>query len=126
MKKHLLLFATIFSLLIGNVFSQTVYKTNTGKKYHSANCQYLSKSKIAISLSDATAQGLTACSRCNPPTSTGQAVPPTQTAPQQQNNNPATTKPAQTTQCTATTKAGARCKRMTKSSNGLCFQHGGN
>ena len=29
-------------------------------------------------------------------------------------------------QCSATTKAGARCKRMTKSPNGKCYQHGGN
>lgn len=29
-------------------------------------------------------------------------------------------------QCSATTQAGSRCKRTTKSKNGLCFQHGGN
>lgn len=29
-------------------------------------------------------------------------------------------------QCSATTQANARCKRMTKSQNGLCSQHGGN
>ena len=45
----------------------TVYKTNTGSKYHTSGCSYLSKSKIAISLSDAKAEGLTPCSRCNPP-----------------------------------------------------------
>ncbi len=45
----------------------TVYVTNTGSKYHSAGCQYLSKSQIAISLSDAKAQGYGACSKCNPP-----------------------------------------------------------
>jgi methylphosphotriester-DNA--protein-cysteine methyltransferase len=45
----------------------TVYVTNTGKKYHTGSCSYLSKSKIAISLSDAKAQGYGPCSRCNPP-----------------------------------------------------------
>jgi len=29
-------------------------------------------------------------------------------------------------QCGGTTQKGARCKRMTKSPNGLCYQHGGN
>lgn len=29
-------------------------------------------------------------------------------------------------QCSGTTKAGNRCKRMTKSTNGRCYQHGGN
>ena len=45
----------------------TVYKTNTGSKYHTSGCSYLRKSKIAISLSAAKAEGLTPCSRCNPP-----------------------------------------------------------
>ena len=39
--------------------SPTVYITNTGKKYHRDGCQYLSKSKISISLADAKAQGYT-------------------------------------------------------------------
>ncbi|MEG2932945.1 MAG: hypothetical protein RR842_05145, partial [Gordonibacter sp.] len=45
----------------------TVYTTNTGKKYHRDGCQYLNKSKIPISLGDAKAQGLGACSKCGPP-----------------------------------------------------------
>jgi hypothetical protein len=46
---------------------QTVYITKTGKKYHTATCRYLSKSKIPISLKDAKANGYTACSICKPP-----------------------------------------------------------
>lgn len=46
----------------------TVYITNTGSKYHVNGCQYLSKSQIAISLSDAKSQGYEPCKRCNPPT----------------------------------------------------------
>jgi hypothetical protein len=44
----------------------TVYVTRTGGKYHSAGCQYLSKSCIPISLSDAKAS-YGPCSKCNPP-----------------------------------------------------------
>ena len=44
--------------------SVTVYITRTGEKYHRSGCQYLSQSKIAISLSDARARGYTPCSRC--------------------------------------------------------------
>ena len=44
-----------------------VYKTETGSKYHNDGCSYLSKSRIPISLADAKAEGLTPCSRCNPP-----------------------------------------------------------
>jgi hypothetical protein len=46
---------------------QTVYITKTGKKYHTASCRYLSKSKIPISLKDAKANGYTPCSVCKPP-----------------------------------------------------------
>jgi hypothetical protein len=46
---------------------QTVYITRTGKKYHTANCRYLSHSKIPVSLKDAQANGYTRCSVCHPP-----------------------------------------------------------
>ncbi len=46
---------------------QTVYITKTGKKYHTATCRYLAKSKIPMSLKDAKAKGFTACSVCKPP-----------------------------------------------------------
>jgi hypothetical protein len=45
----------------------TVYVTKTGAKYHTGNCSYLRQSKIAITLSNAKAQGYGPCSRCNPP-----------------------------------------------------------
>lgn len=45
----------------------TVYITNTGNKYHTAGCQYLKKSKIAIDLDSAKAEGYEPCSKCNPP-----------------------------------------------------------
>jgi len=44
-----------------------VYITNTGKKYHLDGCSSLSKSKIAITLDEAKAEGYTPCSKCNPP-----------------------------------------------------------
>lgn len=46
--------------------SYTVYITKTGEKYHSGGCRYLKKSKIAIDLNDAKAQGYDPCSVCNP------------------------------------------------------------
>jgi competence protein ComEC len=47
--------------------SITVYTTNSGSKYHRDGCQYLSKSKVSISLADAKSRGLEPCSKCNPP-----------------------------------------------------------
>lgn len=46
---------------------QTVYITKTGKKYHTATCRYLNRSKIGTSLTEAKANGYTACSVCKPP-----------------------------------------------------------
>ena len=44
----------------------TVYITETGKKYHSGGCRHVKKSKIAIDIDDARAQGYEPCSVCNP------------------------------------------------------------
>lgn len=48
--------------------SVTVYITNTGSKYHSYGCQYLSKSCIPVDLDDAKSGGYGPCSKCHPPT----------------------------------------------------------
>lgn len=45
----------------------TVYITATGECYHRSGCRYLSKSRIAIRLKDAKAQGYRPCSVCDPP-----------------------------------------------------------
>jgi Putative peptidoglycan-binding domain-containing protein len=44
----------------------TVYITRTGSKYHRDGCRYLSRSKIAVKLSEAKREGYTPCSICNP------------------------------------------------------------
>lgn len=44
-----------------------VYITRTGKKYHTGDCRYLSRSKIPITLKDAVQRGYTPCSVCGPP-----------------------------------------------------------
>lgn len=46
------------------VQSETVYITQTGKKYHRAGCRHLQQSQIPISLDDAKAKGYTACKSC--------------------------------------------------------------
>lgn len=54
-------------LVAANNKNITVYITNTGTKYHRANCRYLRKSKIPISLEEAKAEGYTPCKVCKPP-----------------------------------------------------------
>jgi hypothetical protein len=46
--------------------SDTVYITDTGKKYHRDGCSSLAKSKIPISRADAIARGYGPCGNCHP------------------------------------------------------------
>jgi len=135
MRAQFFVFTIAFTLLIGSVYSQTVYITKTGTKYHNKGCRYLSKSSEAISLADAKAKGYTPCSVCKP-SSTVNSTPstkpvsePDSTKTEKQGNkttNKTTIQESKSVQCSAITKAGTRCKRMTKSPNGKCYQHGGN
>ena len=43
-----------------------IYRTTTGKKYHSEGCRYLSNSKIPITLAEAQERGLGPCGVCKP------------------------------------------------------------
>ena len=43
-----------------------VYRTRTGKKYHSSGCRYLSQSCIEVTFENAEYRGLKACSVCQP------------------------------------------------------------
>ncbi len=47
-------------------WNTTVYRTSTGECYHKGNCGYLSRSKFAISLENASKK-YDRCSVCNPP-----------------------------------------------------------
>jgi hypothetical protein len=117
MKKLIVFLLIVFST---GLFAQTVYVTNTGEKYHRGTCRYLAKSKIAIELSDAINQGYEACKVCQPPQSVSKKSEVKEEKISDYNRN------ATSSQCTATTQKGSRCKRMTTSSNGKCWQHGGN
>ena len=50
----------------GDSGGDTVYITNTGKKYHRDGCSSLSKSKIPKTRSEAEAMGLEPCKNCRP------------------------------------------------------------
>ena len=54
-----------FFILTGSKISaQTVFITETGKKYHSKNCSLAKKEGKAISLAEAKKQGYTPCVAC--------------------------------------------------------------
>src|SRR5215218_7323998 len=90
----------ILLLLTASLKAQTVYKTPSGAKYHTANCHTVKNVSEAITISQAIELGLQPCKICKPATVTPQ--------------NLVSSKPqgtaAETTQCRGLTKAGTRCK----------------
>lgn len=105
----------ILFLLSFNVVAQTsttnkvVYTTETGSKYHIGLCRYLSKSKIETTQSKAISSGYTACKVCKP----GGNTTSTNSKPKSSSDG----------RCTATTKAGTRCKRNAAAGSNTCWQH---
>jgi endonuclease YncB( thermonuclease family) len=47
--------------------SSTVWRTETGRKYHEEGCRFLAKSKLPIDLASTVRWNLEPCSVCNPP-----------------------------------------------------------
>ncbi|MFZ1808420.1 MAG: hypothetical protein WAU36_14410 [Cyclobacteriaceae bacterium] len=109
-----ILFTLIFSGLLFSANAQTVYKTKTGKKYHTSSHYSAS---TPISLSEARELGLGPCAVCKPSTTESiQTAPGDVAKPSQPINN------VTSTQCKGITQAGARCKRMVKGGS-YCYQH---
>lgn len=77
-----------------------VYVTHDGDKYHTADCRY-SKTAHAVKLSQAKADGKTACGVCKPNSKTGEKQ----------------------VRCSGKTVEGKRCSRTTADASGKCFQH---
>ena len=133
--KHLplpFLFLTLFLslFLISESYSQTVYITKSGKKYHTEKCRY-AKNASAVSLSEAESRGLTPCKVCKPYTGS-EIESETETGTEknsftgdEQISRPSSEKKQTKLQCSALTKSGNRCKRMTNHENGKCWQHQG-
>tara|TARA_R110002020_G_scaffold231407_1_gene442550 strand:+ start:102 stop:488 length:387 start_codon:yes stop_codon:yes gene_type:complete len=117
---------TAFFLLTAQLHAQTVYITKTGAKYHKESCRY-AKTGWASDLAAAKKKGLTACLVCKPSsTETGEAKPIPLASEPKKIEPSKETKPAQatSTQCRATTKAGARCSRKSAAGSSYCWQHG--
>lgn len=116
--RQFLFFLLLFSF--SAAFGQSVYVTKTGTKYHLSGCRYLRKSSILMNRSDAIASGYSACSICRPGGGNSNTYSPGSHKLKSSSSSASTS-----TQCAGTTKKGSQCRRMTRSSNGYCWQHGG-
>jgi len=92
--------------------AQKVYKTPSGAKYHLGTCHTVKNVSEEITVEKARESGLQPCKICKPPTVTTSNLSSNKAQGQ-----------ARTVQCKGTTKAGTRCKHMTRIANGYCFQH---
>ena len=110
-KKNTVIILVLFLLPVF-LKAQTVYKTPSGAKYHLATCRMVKNVSDQISVAKARELGLQPCKICKP---------------QDIYSSGSTSNKAQgqseTVQCKGITKAGPRCKHMTRIANGYCFQH---
>lgn len=100
MKKIIVASVLLFLGLSFKAFSQTVYTSSKGEKYHTADCR-LSGDASPIKIADAKKAGKGACDICKP-NELGKA---------------------KLNQCSGKTADGTRCKRMTSNKNKKCYQH---
>ena len=91
------------------VKQETVYITQTGKRYHRAECRYL-HSKIKTNTKKALKAGYTPCKVCKPGGKSRDI------------NATGSTGKVSNRRCIAKTKKGTQCKRSA-SSNSYCWQH---
>lgn len=97
-----------------------VYKTPSGKKYHTAVCRYVKNVAHKVSVAEAEALGLLPCSQCTPDRKESHQQTSLSLGIKAGESNGSE---VVAVRCQGATKAGVRCKRMTKNVNGYCFQH---
>jgi nitrate/TMAO reductase-like tetraheme cytochrome c subunit len=67
MKKfHIFLLLFVLMLFASAAKAQTVYVSETGKKFHKKNCDLAKTGKKGVELKDAKKQGYEACKHCKP------------------------------------------------------------
>ena len=120
---HISLLLLFAFLSLTSAQAQTVYTTKTGTKYHRETCRYLKYSKYAVSLKEAKEKGYTPCKVCRPAATVTNNRHEHADSVIYQQKQQAPVKYATSRRCTATTKAGTRCKRMTKNADQRCWQH---
>jgi len=64
MKKTICFLILFLGLSISKLSAQTVYVTESGKKYHAKNCSFAKTGKKGMALKEAIKQGYEACKMC--------------------------------------------------------------
>lgn len=92
--------------------SDTVYVTETGKRYHTEDCWYLKYSKREVTLKEAQSFGYTPCKVCKPK---GKAIEGSAKKAKRESSRSVKKRKIKqgvtSTRCRATTQKGSQCKR---------------
>ncbi|MBL7864706.1 MAG: hypothetical protein JNK10_07525 [Cyclobacteriaceae bacterium] len=102
MNKLSILLFSVCLLLAGRAHGQIVYASDKGEKYHTADCNLSGEAKD-MRLATAQKAGKKPCAICKPEDHFKD----------------------KTVRCKGKTTDGTRCKRMTSTKAGKCYQHAG-
>lgn len=118
------LLSVLFFFIGFSVYSQTVYYTPSGEKYHLATCRSVKNTASKTTVEKAVARGLTACKICKASAGGSESSSSSSSVLGFQSATKSTAGTLQESQqCKGRTKAGNRCKHLTRIGNGYCHQH---
>ncbi len=115
--KATIIFGFLFLSFYTSLFSQTVYVTKTGSKYHIVDCSRL-KSSIEVELKDIVGK-YEPCSICKPPVLSKNE----NNLNQEIKKSSTTKKDVSSNQCQGMTKKKKQCSRKAMSGSNYCWQH---
>ena len=119
LKVIITLFVLISAIQVGaQKKEKEVYRTKKGERYHRKDCWVIKKRDTSkIPLATAIKRGLEPCRVCHGNKTKSEIIKKKST------NKTKISSKSKATRCTGITKKGTRCKRMTKSADGTCWQH---
>lgn len=99
-----------------DTYSQNVYKTPSGKKYHLSSCRMVENVSEKITVNNSRLKiKLSPCKICKPPTE--------KTIKNSHNFTNKAVGESASVRCKGQTNKNTRCKHITKIANGYCYQH---
>lgn len=116
------LFILVWGFLTLQIYSQTVYVTPSGKKYHTENCTRRGDNSTPIELKDAVRK-YQPCKVCKPPILSNAELSDPENNPTTNSNISDSKNSTSTNQCKAITKKGTQCSRNAEEGSDYCWQH---
>lgn len=108
--------ACFLLIITSKCFSQDVYKTPSGKRYHLSSCRMVENvSRKLVNVEAINTFKLTPCKICKPPAK--------DQLEKRLTGEDKSVGTSASVRCKGITKKGERCKHQTRLANGYCYQH---